>query len=180
LSGPSLSLGMDGVELITLAQQHVTELATLRVANAEDIRRTAATRQPYELSFDDVARSLQYRIEAAGTELYPFVIMRDGQVVGDLNLTQVIRGPEEGANVGLLVDRGVRNQGVASTAIGLACRLAFEELALHRLQAGVQPMNVASKKAFLRNDFEQIGLARGYLFVDGAWRDHLLFQKLAP
>jgi ribosomal-protein-alanine N-acetyltransferase len=41
-------------------------------------------------------------------------------------------------------------------------------------------MNVASKKAFLRNDFEQIGLARGYLFVDGAWRDHLLFQKLAP
>ena len=180
MSEPSLSLRMDGVELITLAQQHVAELATLRVANAEDIRRTAATRQPYELSFDDVARSLQYRIEAAGTELYPFVIMRDGRVVGDLNLTQVIRGAEDSANVGLLVDGAVRNQGIASTAIALACRLAFEELALHRLQAGIQPTNLASQRAFIRNDFEQIGLARGYLFVDGAWRDHLLFQKLAP
>jgi ribosomal-protein-alanine N-acetyltransferase len=171
---------MDGVQLTTLAHQHVAELASMRVANAEDIRRTAATRQPYELSFDDVARSLQYRIETAGSELYPFVIMRDGQIVGDLNLTQVIRGPEEGANIGLLIDSGARNQGIASTAIALVCRLAFEELALHRLQAGVQPMNVASQRAFLRNDFEQIGLARGYLFVDGDWRDHLLFQKLAP
>ena len=170
---------MDGVELLTLAPQHVAELAALRVANADDIRHTAATRQPYELSFDHVARSLQYRIEAAPTELYAFVIMRDGCIVGDLNLTQVIRGAEDSANVGLLVDSTVRNQGIASTAIALACRLAFEELALHRLQAGIQPTNLASQKAFIGNDFERIGLARGFLFVDGAWRDHLLFQRLA-
>jgi [ribosomal protein S5]-alanine N-acetyltransferase len=171
---------MDGVELLTLDHHHVAELAALRVANADDIRHTAATREPYEFTFDDVTRSLQYRIETARLELYPFVIMRDGRVVGDLNLTQVIRGPEESANVGLLVDSAVRSQGIASTAIALACRLAFEELALHRLQAGIQPTNVASQKAFIRNDFERIGLAKGFLFVDGAWRDHLLFQKLAP
>jgi [ribosomal protein S5]-alanine N-acetyltransferase len=171
---------MDGVELLTLAHRHVAELAALRVANADDIRHTAATRQPYELSFDDVTRSLQYRIETARLELYPFVIMRDGRVVGDLNLTQVIRGAEDSANVGLLVDGAVRNQGIASTAIALACRLAFEELALHRLQAGIQPTNLASQRAFIRNDFERIGLAKAFLFVDGAWRDHLLFQKLAP
>ena len=176
----SLRLGLSGVELVTLGHQHVERLAALRVANAEDIRITSATRQPYESGLDDVLRSLQYRIETAGAELYPFVILHDGAVVGDLNLTQVIRGPEEGANVGLLVDRGRRGQGIATTAIALACRLAFEELALHRLQAGIQPANFASQKAFIRNDFERIGLARGYLFVNGAWRDHLLFQKLAP
>jgi [ribosomal protein S5]-alanine N-acetyltransferase len=180
LSRPSLKLGMDGVELLTLGHQHVEELAQLRVANADDIRVTSATRQPYEFGFDDVVRSLQYRIETSGSEVYPFVIVRDGAVVGDLNLTQVIRGAEEGANVGVLVDRRARGQGIATTAIALACRLAFEELMLHRLQAGIQPANVASQKAFIRNDFEEIGLARGFLFVNGAWRDHLLFQKLAP
>jgi ribosomal-protein-alanine N-acetyltransferase len=171
---------MGGVELRTLGQQHVEELARVRVANAEDIRVTSATRQPYEFGFDDVVRSLQYRIETSGAELYSFVIVRDGAVIGDLNLTQVIRGPEESANVGVLVDRGARGQGVATTAIALACRLAFQELMLHRLQAGIQPANVASQRAFVRNDFEQIGLARAFLFVNGAWRDHLLFQRLSP
>jgi ribosomal-protein-alanine N-acetyltransferase len=171
---------MAGVELVTLGHQHVEQLAALRVANAEDIRITSATRQPYASGPDDVLRSLLYRIETAGTELFSFVILHDGAVAGDLNLTQVIRGPEESANVGLLVDRDHRGQGVATAAIALACRLAFEELALHRLQAGIQPTNLASQKAFIRSGFERIGLARGYLFVNGAWRDHLLFQKLAP
>ncbi|HEX3618046.1 MAG TPA: GNAT family protein [Solirubrobacteraceae bacterium] len=171
---------MAGVELVTLGHQHVEQLAALRVANAEDIRVTSATRQPYEFGRDDVVRSLQYRIETAGAELYAFVILRDGIIVGDLNLTQVIRGAEESANVGLLVDAGCRGQGIATTAIALACRIAFEELSLHRLEAGIQPANLASQKAFIRNDFERIGLARGFLFVNGAWRDHLLFQKLAP
>jgi ribosomal-protein-alanine N-acetyltransferase len=171
---------MDGIELIALGHPHVEPLAALRVSNAEDIRVTSATRQPYAFGLDDVVRSLQYRIEAASSELYPFVIVRDDTIVGDLNLTQVIRGAEESANVGLLVDHRCRGQGIATTAIALACRLAFEELGLHRLEAGIQPANLASQKAFIRNDFERIGLARGFLFVNGGWRDHLLFQKLAP
>jgi len=84
---------MDGVELVTLAHNHVDELARLRVANAQDIRVSSATRQAYEFDLDGVVRSLQYRIEAASPELYPFVICRDGAVVGDLNLAQVTRGP---------------------------------------------------------------------------------------
>jgi [ribosomal protein S5]-alanine N-acetyltransferase len=180
LNRRSLRLGKDGVELVTLDDRHVAALASLRIANSEDIRATSATRQPYEFGYDDVVRSLQYRIASADSELYPFVIVRDGAVVGDLNLTQVIRGPEESANVGLLVDHGQRGQGIATVAIALACRLAFEELGLHRLQAGIQPGNLASQKAFIRNEFERIGLARGYLCVNGTWRDHLLFQKLAP
>ena len=71
-------------------------------------------------------------------------------------LSQIVRGPEESANVGVLVDRGVRGQGIATTAIGLACRLAFDELVLHRLQAGIQPANVGSQKAFLRNGFDLV------------------------
>jgi hypothetical protein len=102
---------MDGVELVSLAHNRVERLARQRVANADDIRASSATRQPHELGFDDVVRSLQYRIEAATPELHPFVICRAGDVVGDLNLTQVIRGAEESANVGLLVDRELRGQG---------------------------------------------------------------------
>jgi [ribosomal protein S5]-alanine N-acetyltransferase len=171
---------MDGVELVTLAPEHVDRLAALRVANAQDIRVSSARRTAAVFTVNDVARSLDHRIDEGAVDLHPFVILKDHVIVGDLNLSQIVRGPEESANVGVLVDRVVRGQGIASTAIALACRLAFDQLALHRLQAGIQPTNVGSQKAFLRNGFEQIGLAKGYLFVDGAWRDHLLFQKLAP
>jgi [ribosomal protein S5]-alanine N-acetyltransferase len=170
---------MDGVALVTLAPEHVDRLAAVRVANAQDIRVSSARRTAAIFTANDVARSLEHRIDEAAADLHPFVIIKDGIVVGDLNLSQIVRGPEESANVGVLVDRAVRGQGIASAAIALACRLAFGELALHRLQAGIQPANVASQKAFLRNGFEQIGLAKGYLFVDGAWRDHVLYQKLA-
>ncbi len=176
----SLRLGADGVELITLGSEHVEALADLRVANRDDIRLSSATRRAYAFSRDDVKRSLSHRVADASPGLHPFVIVVDDVLVGDLNLTQIVRGPAESANVGLLVDRAVRRRGIATAAIGLACRLAFGEMALHRLQAGVQPANLASQTAFLRNGFEQIGLARGLLFVDGQWRDHLLFQKLAP
>ncbi len=176
----SLHLESDGVALVTLAPRHVDELAALRIANAQDIRVSSASRHPHEPSFADVVRSLNYRIASDTGELYPFVIIRAGVVVGDLNLSQVARGAEESANLGLLVDRDCRGQGIATCAIGLACRLAFSELALHRIQAGVQPENRASQQAFLRNGFERIGLARGFLFVNGAWRDHILLQKLAP
>lgn len=171
---------MEGVELVTLAQPHVHELAQLRLANAEDIRVSSASRHPQEFTFADVARALEYRIATAAPDVHPFVIFRGGRIVGDLNLSQIVRGPEESANLGVLVDRALRGQGIATAAIAIACRLAFEELALHRLQAGIQPANEASQKAFIRNGFERIGLARGFLFVNGAWRDHLLFQKLAP
>jgi [ribosomal protein S5]-alanine N-acetyltransferase len=176
----ALKLETDGVALVTLAPEHVDRLAAVRVANAQDIRVSSARRTAAIFTANDVARSLDHRIDEAAADLHPFVIVKHGIIVGDLNLSQIVRGPEESANVGVLVDRAVRGQGIASTAIALACRLAFSsELALHRLQAGIQPANVASQKAFLRNGFEQIGLAKGYLFVDGAWRDHMLYQKLA-
>jgi ribosomal-protein-alanine N-acetyltransferase len=169
---------MGGVELVTLAPEHVDGLAAVRVANAQDIRVSSARRSAALFTTDDVVRSLERRIDEAAADLHPFVIVKAGVIVGDLNLSQIVRGPEESANVGVLVDRAVRGQGIASKAIGLACRLAFDELALHRLQAGIQPANVGSQKAFLRNGFERIGLAKSYLFVDGAWRDHRLYQKL--
>ena len=175
----ALRLAIDGVELVTLERKHVGELADLRLANCDDIRLSSATRRAYDPTREAIVQGLEHRIMYTAAGAHPFVIVENGAIVGDLNLTQIVRGAEESANVGLLVDRDARGRGIATAAIGLASRLAFGELALHRLQAGVQPANVASQKAFLRNGFDQIGLARGFLFVDGAWRDHLLFQKLA-
>jgi len=50
---------------------------------------------------------------------------------------------------------------------------------LHRIEAACIPDNAASIKVLERNGFRREGFARGYLCIDGAWRDHLLYARLA-
>ena len=69
-------------------------------------------------------------------------------------------------------------QGFATQAVGEAVAYAFEQLGLHRVQAGTLVHNEASQGVLARNGFEQFGLAPRYLEIEGAWQDHLLFQRL--
>ncbi len=54
---------------------------------------------------------------------------------------------------------------------------AFGERGLHRLEAATRTDNIASQRVLEKNRFEPIGLARRYLHINGAWRDHVLFQR---
>ncbi len=51
---------------------------------------------------------------------------------------------------------------------------------LHRVQANVRPENTRSLALLERLGFGHEGHAREYLFIDGAWRDHLMTAKLNP
>lgn len=111
---------------------------------------------------------------------YGFGIWEDSHLVGTLSLSNVIRGPLLSATLGLWLDREARGHGTGTRAIELGCRTAFEELDLHRLDAGVQPTNLASLGALRANGFTEIGLARGYLLIGGRWTDHVLLERVVP
>jgi ribosomal-protein-alanine N-acetyltransferase len=57
---------------------------------------------------------------------------------------------------------------------------AFDELRLHRLEANHLPENERSARLLARLGFARIGFAPNDLFIDGAWRDHVLNQLLNP
>jgi len=54
-----------------------------------------------------------------------------------------------------------RGRGVASRAVALACKLAFEELAVARVEILADPDNIASRRVALRNGFRVAGLRDG-------------------
>jgi len=101
------------------------------------------------------------------------------EVAGTVSLSNVVRGPLRSANVGYWVDAKRNGRGLATRAVAAVVEHAFGTLALHRLQAGTLVDNVASQRVLEKNGFECIGLARNYLHIGGAWRDHLLFQRTA-
>ena len=61
----------------------------------------------------------------------------------------------------------------------VACRFAFEEIDVHRLQVSIVPRNVRSRRVVEKLDFRCEGLAERYLEIAGVWEDHLRFAITA-
>jgi [ribosomal protein S5]-alanine N-acetyltransferase len=99
-------------------------------------------------------------------------------MVGRINLTQIARGPFQSAMLGYAIDAAHEGQGLMREALHAVIGYAFGELKLHRLEANVRPENLRSLRSLAALGFERTGLARRYLFIDGAWRDHVQYQRI--
>ncbi|MGK5678835.1 GNAT family N-acetyltransferase [Actinoplanes sp. URMC 104] len=118
------------------------------------------------------------RQHEAGLTL-PHMIVEDDRILGRIALSTIARGPFLSATLGYWVAADANGRGVATAAVGRVVRLAFDDLGLHRVEAGTLVHNRASQRVLQANGFRQYGLAPRYLWIAGAWRDHLLFQRLA-
>jgi [ribosomal protein S5]-alanine N-acetyltransferase len=116
---------------------------------------------------------------AAANESWRFVIVDDGELAGTIGVTNVIRGPMQGAKVGYWVAHGRDGKGLATRAVAEVATFAFERAGLHRLEAWTLVDNHASRRVLEKNGFTQFGLARALLLIDGEWRDHILFERIA-
>ncbi|RJK98289.1 GNAT family N-acetyltransferase [Vallicoccus soli] len=166
-----------GVRLVEPADAGT--LSRLLVASREHLAPWEPERGPEHLTpaGQEAEVDSALRRHADGTSV-PLVITLDGDVVGRITVADVVRGAFQSAHLGYWVAQHVTGRGVATAAVGLAVRLAFEELGLHRLQADTLVHNVASRRVLARNGFERIGLAPRYLRIAGTWQDHVLHQRL--
>jgi ribosomal-protein-alanine N-acetyltransferase len=57
-------------------------------------------------------------------------------------------------------------------ALALMLRDSFRTLRLHRVEANIQPDNLASIALVRRAGFEREGYSPRYLKLGGRWRDH--------
>ncbi|MGW9632127.1 GNAT family N-acetyltransferase [Agromyces sp. NPDC055520] len=121
-------------------------------------------------------------VEAAITRfeaglVVPFVITDGDEIVGRVNLSDIVRGVFQNAHLGYWVDARYTGRGIATMAVGLAVHAA-RGIGLHRVQAGTLVHNAASQAVLVRNGFERFGLARRYLCIAGEWQDHVMFERL--
>lgn len=109
-----------------------------------------------------------------------FVLRReDHALLGAIEFTQIVRGLFQSAYLGYFLGARFREQGYMGEALGLAVGFAFRELALHRIEANVQPSNQRSRRLLKRLGFAKEGFSRHYLKIGGRWRDHERWALLA-
>jgi ribosomal-protein-alanine N-acetyltransferase len=103
-----------------------------------------------------------------------------GAVLGTANFTQIVRGAFHACYLGYEIDKRVEGRGLMREALEAGIAHVFTVLKLHRIMANHLPHNQRSAGLLKRLGFAPEGYARDYLFIDGAWRDHVLTALINP
>ncbi len=119
------------------------------------------------------------RRQARDRRALPFAVTVDNAFAGQLTVTNIVGGSARWAQVGYWVDRRYAGRNVIPTAVAMVVDYCLIELQLHRIEVAIRPENTASLRVVEKLGFTEVGYAKGYLHIDGAWRDHRLFAMTA-
>ena len=76
--------------------------------------------------------------------------------------------------------RAHHGRGYMQEGLTLLTRLACNTMGLHRLEANIQPENVRSQRLVERCGFTREGFSKAFLYINGAWRDHVRWCYIDP
>lgn len=171
----SFALSHADVTLRLLRVRDAKVLERLILGNREWLRPWEATNPIGPNSFDikAMARGLVRQLDNQ-TGL-PCLIEYRGEVVGQLNVANILYGSVSSAVIGYWVVPEVAGMGVTPTAVALISDYLFNVVGLHRVEIDIRPENVASLRVVEKLGFRFEGLKERFIHINGAWRDHYVF-----
>jgi RimJ/RimL family protein N-acetyltransferase len=101
----------------------------------------------------------------------------DDDVLGTISLHEINRLTNR-AVAGYFTAPWARGRGVATRALRLICRHAFDDLRLDRVEVTIEPGNGPSRAVAEAVGFREEGLLRSYLPISGSRRDMLMYSLL--
>lgn len=110
----------------------------------------------------------------------PFVVLYDGEVVGQLSVSDISGGALQSAQIGYWVSQHVAGRGITPAAVALAIDYLFDVVGLHRVEICIRPENEASIRVVEKLAMRPEGRRLAYIHIDGAWRDHVCFAVTRP
>jgi len=102
-----------------------------------------------------------------------------GAIAGVININSIVLGFFQSGYLGYYGTARFARRGYMTEGMRLVIRFAFDALKLHRLEANIQPENVASIALARRCGFRLEGYSPRYLKILGEWRDHERWAILA-
>ncbi|MGM0814306.1 MAG: GNAT family N-acetyltransferase [Bacillota bacterium] len=167
----------------TLTENDAESLLTLELENRAYFQQfTPLVKDDFfglSRQIERIQRSLQ-RCAQDEAYMYGIFLNETDALVGTISLSSVERGPIEGAMLGYVLDQNQGGKGYMTEAIRLIIDYAFYELHLHRIEAGVKPDNIGSIRVLEKTGFENEGLNRKKVKINGVWEDHYLFAIIHP
>ncbi|MFD5599281.1 GNAT family N-acetyltransferase [Leucobacter sp. NPDC058333] len=131
---------------------------------------------PGSVSMRPLVRVLRKQLRAGSG--MPFVVLYDGQVVGQLSVSEISGGALQSSQLGYWVSQHVAGRGITTAAVALVMDHLFGVLGLHRVEICIRPENGPSLRVVEKLGLRHEGRRESYIHIDGAWRDHECFVAL--
>jgi Acetyltransferases, including N-acetylases of ribosomal proteins len=103
----------------------------------------------------------------------------NGKLVGSVSLYHIFRGPLQRCLIGYSLDKQYNGNGYTTEAASLAVEFAFNELKLHRVEAGVMLSNIGSMRVLEKAGFHREGIEQKGVKINGQWEDHQTFAIIS-
>lgn len=99
----------------------------------------------------------------------------DGTLIGEIALMDLSRAVFQNAYLGYRIYNPYWGQGFAGEACRAIVDLAFTQLKLHRLEAGISKDNRRSLRMVKSLGFRKEGLSKRRLLINGVWTDLVIY-----
>jgi len=163
------------VSLRIIRTKDAKTIERLVLGNREWLRPWEATNPHGPISFDfrSQIRALLRQLESS--DGMPFVILYQGEIVGQLNVANILHGSVSSCVIGYWIAPEVAGMGITPTAVALAMDYMFNAVGLHRVEIDIRPENGASIRVVQKLGLRYEGLKKNYIHINGDWRDHYVF-----
>lgn len=168
------------VELRPLRRRDRFRWLELRERNRQWLRPWEATSpipEPTTISFGSMVASINR--EGRAGRSYSFALFFNERLAGQLTIGGISYGAARTAHIGYWIDERVGGRGLMTKAVALATDFCLNELGLHRIEINIRPENDRSRRVAEKCGYQEEGLRRRFLHIDGDWRDHICFVMLA-
>ncbi len=103
------------------------------------------------------------------------IFLKDGTIVGGVSLMDISRQVFQNAYLGYRIFNNHWGKGYGKEGIKAAVQIAFEDLKLHRVEAGIEPRNKRSIAVAKSIGLRREGRSKKRLFLRGQWLDMELY-----
>jgi RimJ/RimL family protein N-acetyltransferase len=118
------------------------------------------------------------KLQAGGSAAFwAIVLPKTGRVIGKFTLFQIDRNNRR-AEIGYVLNRQFWRKGYGSEVTAAMLELFFDEFGLHRLEADIDPDNLASIALLKKFGFRQEGVFRERWRLGSEWRDSIMMALI--
>lgn len=136
-------------------------------------------KKPEELTLVDFKKVLKSQKEKRlADSFYDLAVFHrtTGEIIGTVALMDVSRAVFQNAYLGYRVFNPHWKQGYGKEMVQAALKLAFHDLKLHRVEAGIDPKNKRSIFLARSLGLRKEGLKKRALFLNGKWQDIVIYS----
>jgi len=171
----SFALTHGEISLRIIRHRDAKTIEHLVLSNREWLRPWEATNPHGPTSFDFKAQTRSLLRALENNDGIPFVIIYKDEIVGQLNVANILHGSVSSCVLGYWISPEVAGLGITPTAVALAMDYMFKIVGLHRVEIDIRPENEASIRVVEKLGLRYEGLKEKYIHINNDWRDHYVF-----